>query len=48
MLPLNIPRFKILLHVGLSHFLAKLTDICNVEYNWGEGLLGLFGMYVFD
>lgn len=29
-------------------FVKKLTDKCGMEYNCGEGLLGLFGMYVFD
>lgn len=29
-------------------FVKKLADRCGMEYNCGEGLLGLFGMYAFD
>jgi hypothetical protein len=29
-------------------FVKKLADHCGMEYDCGEGLLGLFGMYVFD
>ena len=29
-------------------FVKKLTDICQMDYTCGDGLLGLFGMYVFD
>lgn len=29
-------------------FVKKLADTCGMEYDCGEGLLGLFGMYVFD
>jgi hypothetical protein len=28
-------------------FVKKLADRCGMEYDCGEGLLGLFGMYVF-
>lgn len=29
-------------------FVKKLAEECGMDYTWGEGLLGLFGMYVFD
>ena len=29
-------------------FVKKLADTCGMEYDCGDGLLGLFGMYVFD
>lgn len=29
-------------------FVKKLADRCGMEYNCGENLLALFGMYVFD
>lgn len=29
-------------------FVKKLADKCGMEYDCGEGLLGLFGMYVYD
>ena len=29
-------------------FVKKLADACGMEYDCGEGLLGLFGMYAFD
>lgn len=29
-------------------FVKKLADACQMEYTCGDGLLGLFGMYVFD
>ena len=29
-------------------FVKKLADLCGMEYDCGEGLLALFGMYAFD
>ena len=29
-------------------FAKKLADVCDMEYDCGDGLLTLFGMYVFD
>ncbi len=29
-------------------FVKKLTDLCGMEYDSGEGLLSFFGMYVYD
>ena len=29
-------------------FVKKLTDLCGMAYDCGEGLLAFFGMYVFD
>lgn len=29
-------------------FVKKLADVCGMEYDCGEGLLALFGMYAFD
>lgn len=29
-------------------FVKKLADCCDMEYDCGEGLLALFGMYAFD
>lgn len=29
-------------------FVRKLTEVCGMEYDCGEGLLAFFGMYIFD
>ena len=29
-------------------FVRLLTEKCGMTYNWGDGLLAFFGMYVFD
>ena len=46
--PCNFPDLKYSCMSAYCIFVKKLTDICHMEYDCGEGLLGLFGMYVFD
>ena len=29
-------------------FVKKLADECGMDYDWGKGVLGLFGLYAFD
>lgn len=29
-------------------FVKKLADECGMDYDWGNGILGLFGLYAFD
>ncbi len=44
-------RFPELMYSCMSAyciFVKKLTDVCGIEYDCGEGLLAFFGMYVFD
>ena len=47
-LPCNYPELKYSCMSAYCIFVKRLTDSCGMEYNCGEGLLGLFGMYVFD
>jgi predicted metal-binding protein len=47
-LPCNYPDLKYSCMSAYCIFVKKLTDACGMEYDCGEGLLGLFGMYVFD
>ena len=46
--PCNFPELKYSCMSAYCIFVKKLTDLCGMEYNCGEGLLGLFGMYAFD
>ena len=47
-LPCKFPDLKYSCMSAYCIFVKKLADICEMEYDCGEGLLGLFGMYVFD
>lgn len=47
-LPCRFPDLKYSCMSAYCVFVKKLADKCEMEYDCGEGLLGLFGMYVFD
>ena len=47
-LPCKFPELKHSCMSAYCVFVKKLADACGMEYDCGEGLLGLFGMYVFD
>lgn len=47
-LPCKFPDLKYSCMSAYCIFVKKLADSCGMEYDCGEGLLGLFGMYVFD
>lgn len=44
----RFPEYKYSCMSAYCVFVKKLADACNMEYDCGEGLLSLFGMYVFD
>lgn len=46
--PCNFPEYQYSCMSAYCIFVRKLADKCGMEYDCGEGLLGLFGMYVFD
>lgn len=46
--PCNYPDLKYSCMSAYCVFVRKLAEECGMEYDCGEGLLGLFGMYVFD
>lgn len=46
--PCRFPDLKYSCMSAYCVFVKKLADKCEMEYDCGEGLLGLFGMYVFD
>ena len=46
--PCNFPDKRYSCMSAYCIFVKKLADACDMEYDCGEGLLGLFGMYVFD
>lgn len=45
--PCSFPDLKYSCMSAYCIFVKKLTDVCQMEYTCGDGLLGLFGMYVF-
>lgn len=47
-LPCNFPELKYSCMSAYCVFVRKLAEECGMEYDCGPGLLGLFGMYVFD
>lgn len=47
-LPCKYPTLKYSCMSAYCIFVKKLADTCGMEYDCGEGLLGLFGMYAFD
>lgn len=47
-LPCRFPDLKYSCMSAYCVFVKKLADACDMEYDCGEGLLALFGMYVFD
>jgi len=47
-LPCKFPDLKYSCMSAYCIFVKKLADLSGMEYDCGEGLLGLFGMYVFD
>lgn len=47
-LPCAYPELKYSCMSAYCIFVKKLTDECQMEYDCGEGLLALFGLYAFD
>lgn len=47
-LPCAFPDLRYSCMSAYCIFVKKLADECGMEYTPGEGLLALFGMYVFD
>ena len=47
-LPCPYPDLRYSCMSAYCVFVKKLADTCDMEYDCGEGLLALFGMYVFD
>lgn len=47
-LPCKFPDLKYSCMSAYCVFVKKLADECDMAYHCGDGLLGLFGMYVFD
>ena len=47
-LPCKFPELKYSCMSAYCIFVKKLTDESGMEYDCGEGLLALFGMYAFD
>lgn len=47
-LPCKYPDLKYSCMSAYCIFVKKLADLCGMEYDCGEGLLGLFGLYAFD
>ena len=47
-LPCKYPDLRYSCMSAYCVFVKKLADKCAMEYDCGEGLLALFGMYVFD
>ena len=46
--PCNFPDLQYSCMSAYCIFVKKLADTCQMDYTWGDGLLALFGMYVFD
>lgn len=46
--PCKFPDLRYSCMSAYCVFVKKLADTCGMEYDYGEGLLALFGMYVFD
>ena len=46
--PCRFPEYAFSCMSAYCIFVKKLADKCDIEYDCGEGLLALFGMYVFD
>lgn len=46
--PCNFPELQYSCMSAYCIFVRKLTEKCGIEYDCGQGLLALFGMYVFD
>lgn len=46
--PCKYPDLKYSCMSAYCIFVKKLADRCGMEYDCGEGLLALFGMYAFD
>ena len=46
--PCSFPDLKYSCMSAYCVFVKKLADASQMEYNCGDGLLGLFGMYVFE
>lgn len=47
-LPCKFPQYRYSCMSAYCIFVKKLADSCKMEYDCGEGLLALFGMYTFD
>lgn len=46
-LPCKYPQLRYSCMSAYCIFVKKLADVCGMEYDCGEGLLALFGMYAF-
>ena len=46
--PCRFPRLQYSCMSAYCIFVRKLAEKCGMEYDCGEGLLGLFGLYAFD
>ena len=46
--PCRFPKLRYSCMSAYCIFVRKLAESCGMEYNWGEGMLAFFGMYVFD
>lgn len=47
-LPCRFPELQYSCMSAYCVFVRKLAERCGMEYDCGEGLLGLFGMYAFE
>lgn len=46
--PCQFPDLKYSCMSAYCIFVKKLADTCGMEYNWGEGQVAFFGMFVLD
>lgn len=46
--PCRFPAFQYSCMSAYCVFVRKLTELCGMEYDCGEGLLAFFGMYICD
>ena len=46
--PCRFPELAFSCMSAYCIFVRLLTEKCGMTYNWGDGLLAFFGMYVFD
>ena len=46
--PCKFPDYQFSCMSAYCIFVKKLADLCDMEYDCGEGLIAFFGMYAFD
>lgn len=46
--PCAFPEYQYSCMSAYCVFVKKLADKCGMEYDYGDGLLAFFGMYIFD